>query len=80
MAKTIISSAIGDRSMAGLSKYKAVADEEASEAFCVVADALLDALDELEKLYAMTGKLDNLTEMKLKDMKRRIREAIANIC
>jgi len=54
--------------------------ERASKEFCTIAETLKEAVLELEKLYAMTGKLDNPTHMKLTDMRKRIEQVIADVC
>jgi len=65
--------------MAKADRYGVVADERGSETLCAVAIALRDAVIELEKLYAMTGKLDNPTQMRLKDLKERLEEVIRRL-
>jgi len=69
-----------NRNMAEISKYRTAIGGEFPKAICTIAETLKEAILELEKLYAMSGKLDNLTHMKLKDMRKRIEEAVADIC
>ena len=66
--------------MARIGGRGALAREESASHLCTVAETLLDTVEELEKLYAMTGKLDNLTDMKLRDMKKRIERVVMDVC
>ena len=66
--------------MARIGGRGALAREESTSHLCTVAETLLDTVEELEKLYAMTGKLDNLTDMKLRDMKKRIERVVMDVC